>query len=234
MADDDLEKRTAMKRAAAERAAALVEDGMFVGLGTGTTARLMVDALASRLREGLRFTGVPTSEAIAAQARAAGIPLTSLDEHPSLDIVIDGADEVDPNLTLIKGLGGALLREKIVASATARLAIIVDESKLVERLGERASLPIEVVPFGWSLAVSRLQAFNARAERRMAPNGPFITDGGHYILDCRFDAAADLVTLAAALKGITGVVDHGLFIGMAALVLVGTPEGVTILHKPAP
>jgi ribose 5-phosphate isomerase A len=234
MADDAQVERDAMKRAAAEHAASLVEDGMTVGLGSGSTSHLFVDALIARTRRGLRCIGVPTSEATAAQARAGGIPLATIDERPVLDMVIDGADEVDPALNLIKGLGGALLREKIVASATSRLTIMVDETKLVDRLGQKSALPVEVVSFGWTTVASRLHALGARFELRQTENGPFVTDGGHYILDCRFDAGADLVAIAGSIKGVTGVVEHGLFIGMAALVLVGTPTGVKSLHRPAP
>jgi ribose 5-phosphate isomerase A len=238
MADGAPIDRDVMKRAAAERAAALVEDGMLVGLGSGSTARLLVDALAARVQGGLRFTGVPTSEATAAQARAAGIPLSTIDEHPRLDMVIDGADEVDPDLNLIKGLGGALLREKIVASGTSHLTIIVDESKIVDRLGAQAALPVEVVKFGWTQTAARIQGLGARCELRQDQNGPFITDGGNYILHCRFDTALHLAAMAAPIKALTGVVEHGLFIGMAVRVLVGTKEGVTTLtanrNAPAP
>jgi ribose 5-phosphate isomerase A len=227
------DQTTAMKRRAARQAAALVQNGMVVGLGSGSTARLLVEALAENVRQGLRITGVPTSEATAAQAAAAGIPLTTLEMQPSLDLVIDGADEVDPDLNLIKGLGGALLREKIVASATDRLVIIVDESKLVRRLGEHSPVPVEVVPFGWTRAWAQLEALGAQPERRMAGDEPFVTDGGHYILDCAFDPTVDLRALGPALKAIIGVVEHGLFLDMASMAIVGKALSVeTIVRAP--
>lgn len=216
------------KEAAARYAAGLVESGMLVGLGSGSTAALFVRALGERARAGLSIVGVPTSEATERLARAEGIALATLEETPRLDLDVDGADAVDPALNLLKGLGGALLREKIVAAAAARFAVIVDESKLVQSLSEAPLVPVEVIPFGWSRAVAALEALGAtvtRRGRREAPEEPFVTDGGHYILDCRFAAIPDAPALATAIKSITGVVEHGLFIGMATEVVVGTADG---------
>lgn len=214
------------KALAARRAVAEVQDGMVLGLGTGSTSALVVSELGRRIeREGLRVVGVPTSEATMAQARALSIPLATLDQHPQLDLDIDGADEVDPRRDLIKGLGGALLREKIIALAARRLVIVVDESKVVSRLGEHAPVPVEVVPFGWRRTAAELVALGAEPRLRAAAAGPFQTDGGHFILDCRFAEGRDLAELAGALKALTGVVEHGLFCGMRPTVVVGGADG---------
>jgi ribose 5-phosphate isomerase A len=219
------------KQSAAESAVALVENGMILGLGTGSTAKLAVDALGKRVAGGLRITGIPTSEATDHQARALGIPISTLDEHPEIDLTIDGADEVElGSLNLVKGLGGALLREKIVASASKRLVIIVDESKLVERLGSRFAVPVEVVPFGWTATARRLQALGAQITLRIsADSKPFITDGGHNIVDCTFGPIASAAKLDSELNGIVGVVEHGLFLGMATQVIVAGQSGVKVL-----
>ncbi len=216
------------KLAAARHAAGLVEDGMRVGLGTGSTATLFVRALGERARAGLRIVGVPTSEATGALARAEGIPVATLEEYPRLDIDIDGADAVDPALNLLKGLGGALLREKIVAAAADRFVVIVDESKVVGALAEAPLIPVEVVPFGWSRAAAALAGLGARVTRRPrldAPSEPFVTDGGHYVLDCVFADLSDPAAIASSIKALTGVVDHGLFIGMASVAVVGGLDG---------
>lgn len=192
--------QNALKAAAGESAAALVTDGMLVGLGSGSTAALAVDALGKRVREGLRFVGIPTSENTAAQARALGIALTDLTGATEIDITIDGADEVEENsLNLIKGHGGALLREKIVASVSKRLVIVVDESKLVGHLAAKFPVPMEVVQFGWQVTARRLQDLGATPVlRRNADQQPFISDGGHYILDCGFAPTVDAVELAGS------------------------------------
>ena len=214
------------KALAARRAVAEVQDGMVLGLGTGSTAALVVSALGVRVaREGLRVVGVATSEATLAQARALGIPVATLEERPVLDLDIDGADEVDPRRDLVKGLGGALLREKIVALAARRLVIVVDESKLVSRLGEHALVPVEVVPFGWRRTAGELAALGAEPHLRAGADGPVHTDGGHYILDCRFPPGEELAPLASAIKGLTGVVEHGLFCGLQPTVVVGAADG---------
>ncbi len=221
------------KRQAAEAAVAEVDDGMVLGLGTGSTAAMAVDALAGRVQQGLRVIGIPTSERTAAQARALGITVGDLAEHPEIDLTIDGADEVHTGtLDLIKGLGGALLREKIVAAASRRMIVVVDEGKLVGELGHSVRLPVEVVVFGWQATLRHLERAGADAQLRLAADGtPYRTDGGNLILDCAF-AIPDPQSLQARLKSIAGVVETGLFIGMAARVIAGTATGPRILDKP--
>ncbi|MGH2390964.1 MAG: ribose-5-phosphate isomerase RpiA, partial [Chloroflexota bacterium] len=170
---------TAMKERAANHAAGLVEDGMVLGLGSGSTATLLVRALARRAQDGLRFEGVPTSEATGSLALSLGLKVCTLEERPRLDLAIDGADEVDPALNLIKGLGGALLREKVVASAAARFVIVVDQSKVVDRLGDHTAVPVEVVRFGWTRTRDALAALAARVTQRLHVEEPFLTDGGN-------------------------------------------------------
>jgi ribose 5-phosphate isomerase A len=228
-----------LKRHAAARALEDVEDGMKLGLGTGSTARHFVDLLGERVRGGLKVVGVPTSEATRAQAEQCGIALTTLDDTPELDLTVDGADEVDPALNLIKGAGGALLREKIVAVASARMTVIVDTTKWVDTLGGRFPLPIEVTPFGLGAtrhAIARaLQSAGCAGELvlRKAANGlAFVTDGGHWIVDAKCQRIPDATRLAAALNGIPGVVEHGLFIGLAAKVILADPAGVRVIERP--
>jgi ribose 5-phosphate isomerase A len=230
----------ALKRQAAARALEDVRDGMKLGLGTGSTARHFVDLLGERVRAGLSVICVPTSEATRAQAESCGIKLTTLDETPQLDLTVDGADEVDGALNLIKGAGGALLWEKIVASASARMTVIADQTKWVDALGLRYPLPIEVMPFGLGAtrqAIARtLQSAGCPAElvRREGKGGlAFVTDGGHWIIDAKCQRIPDAVRLAAALKGIAGVVEHGLFIGLASKVILADPAGVRVIERPA-
>lgn len=228
--------RDAAKHAAAARALDYVADGMRLGLGTGTTASLFVALLAERVAAGLRVIGVPTSERTAAQARESGIPLATLDENPTLDLTVDGADEFDRDLRLIKGGGGALLREKIVAAASRRLVIIADADKGVSTLG-RFPLPVEVNRFGLGATKLAVEA----AARRCACEGQvvlrrqgeqvFTTDGGHLILDCHFGRIGEPELLASRLLAIPGVVEHGLFIGLASTIVSALPSGdVTILE----
>jgi ribose 5-phosphate isomerase A len=213
-----------LKESAAESAVAQVASGMIVGLGTGSTAEFVLLALARRIREGLRITGVPTSEHTAARARELGIPLTEL--TGLIDVAIDGADEVEQGaLNLVKGRGGALLREKIVAQASARFLVVVDQTKLVDRLGKGA-VPVEVIPFGWQATARRLQDLGAKPERR-----DFVTDSGNYILDCAFGLIQAPESLARDLDHIAGVVEHGLFIGLATEVHAGGSSGVQILRQ---
>jgi ribose 5-phosphate isomerase A len=221
-------EQDALKRAAAEAAVQLVKDGMVVGLGTGSTAAFAVEALARRHQQGLRFVGIPTSERTAAQATAAGIPLTSFGEHRQVDLTIDGADEVERGtLNLIKGLGGALLREKIVAAASRRLAIIVDGSKLVDRLGTRAPVPVEAVAFGLEATRAALEGLGASARLRLSSTDePFVTDSGNRILDCSFGPIADPARLEERIRRVVGVVESGLFIGRADPVFVADAAGV--------
>ena len=229
-----------LKRAAAERAAELVTDGMRLGLGTGSTAAHFVAAVGERVRGGLRVACVPTSEAIREQAQREGIPLTTLDETPELDLTVDGADEVDDDLRLIKGGGGALLREKIVASASRRMIVVADGSKRVAKLG-RFPLPIEVVPFGLT-AVERsiarlldsLGASGGMALRRAADGAPYVTDGGHFILDAHLGRIDKPNVLASTLNNIPGVVEHGLFIGLATGAIFATGEGLVELGQIRP
>ena len=226
-----------LKLAAAESAAAQVANGMIVGLGTGSTATLAVEVLGRRVREGLQIIGIPTSERTSTQARALGIPLTSLGEKSEIDVTIDGADEVEEvTLNLIKGYGGALLREKIVACASKRLVIVIDNSKLVSCLGSRGPIPAEVVPFGWQATERRLADLGARTSLRRTPDGePFLSDGGHYILDCEFNPIVSAVRLARELDHVVGLVEHGLFIGLTSEVCMAEPTGVRVLKpQPAP
>lgn len=216
----------AQKRLAAEYAANLVTDGMTVGLGSGSTSEIMVEILGHRFREGLRFVGVPTSSRTVEIAESFGIPLRRLDERSFLDINIDGADEVDPDLNLVKGRGGALTREKLVAMAAHRFVVIVDESKRVARLGERSPIPVEVVTFGWPTTRHRLELLGMSCELRGATE-PYTTSNGNYILDCHASGPINLADeqVAREIKLQTGVVEHGLFLGMADLVVVGTATG---------
>lgn len=224
----------ALKEQAAERALDLVADGMVLGLGTGSTARYVVLGLARRVREGrLRgVVGVPTSEATAALAHEHGLALATLEQQPALDLAIDGADEIDPQLNLIKGLGGALLREKVVETAARRFAVVADASKLVTRLGERAPVPVEVIPFALAPVRRQLTALGAAPTLRQTADGrPFQTDQGNLILDCRFGPIGDPASLGAAIRGVPGVVEHGLFLGMATSAFVAAPEGVRVLQR---
>jgi ribose 5-phosphate isomerase A len=227
-------ERDVLKRAAAEAAVELVEEGMVVGLGTGSTAAFAVDALARRHRQGLRFLGIATSERTAAQAKAAGIPLTSFAEHHQIDLTIDGADEVERGtLNLIKGLGGALLREKIVAVASRRLAIVVDGAKLVDRLGSSGPVPVEVVAFGLEATRATHEVLGASVRPRLTQAGePFVTDSGNRILDCRFGPIADPARLEERIRRVVGVVESGLFISRADPVFVADQTGVHRLDSP--
>lgn len=222
------------KLEAAERAAGLAENGMVVGLGSGTTASLAVRALGRRVAAGLDIIGVPTSEKTASLARELGIRLSDLAQHERIDLTIDGADEVERGtLHLVKGLGGALLREKIVASATARLVIVADESKVVERLRIGSGpIPIEVAVFGWEATARRLRAMGAEFRLRLGADGqPFVSDGGHYILDAGFPGFNSAEELAHALDETVGVMEHGLFLAMAQQVIVGRATGVEVLER---
>jgi len=221
------------KRNAAARAVAAVEDKMVLGLGSGSTAALMVEALAKRIAaEGLSVAGIPTSEGTAALAKRLGVPLTDLERNRRIDLTIDGADQIERGtLNLVKGLGGALLREKIVAEASARMIVIADASKLVQRLGDATPLPVEIVPFGWPLVLDRLKELRAECVLRREGDVPFVTNGGNYVADCRFDTIADAAALQVKLKSITGVVETGLFIGLASQAMIGRSDGVEILER---
>jgi ribose 5-phosphate isomerase A len=218
-----------LKQVAGNWAAAQLRDGMIVGLGSGSTARLAVETIGQRVREGLRIIGIPTSEQTAEQAQRLGIPLATLGDYQEIDIAIDGADEVElGTLNLIKGGGGNQLREKIVAAASLRFLVIVDESKLVHRLGERAKVPVEVAPFGWQATARALEkrcGGQATLRGRLAGE-PFLTDGGNYILDCSFGTISSPAELQNELDRTVGVLEHGLFLGMAGQVAIGAPEGL--------
>ena len=224
--------REDQKRAAAEAAVSRVKDGMVVGLGTGSTAAYAIDALALRVRNGTHILGIPTSERSAAQAREGGISLTTFSACRSIDLTIDGADAIAPeSLNLIKGLGGALLREKIVAAASKRLIIVADDAKIVDRLGATTPVPIEVVPFGWETTAERIARLGCKPVLRIDALGqPFRTDGGNMILDCEFGPIADAAAVDAAMSQIIGVVETGLFIGMAQEALVADETGVRSLE----
>jgi ribose 5-phosphate isomerase A len=221
------------KREAAEAACQLVEDGMVVGLGSGSTAAFFVAALGRRIAEQrLRIVGIPTSEQTAQQARELKIPLATFAEQSAIDLTVDGADEIQPGtLFLIKGHGGALLREKIVASISKRMAVVADETKVVERLGSSFSVPVEIVPFGWEATERKLRNLNANPSLRMAGQKPFITDGGHYIMNCAFGPMDDPKEIGNQLDHVVGVVEHGLFINFATEARIAGRDGVKILKK---
>ncbi len=209
---------------------------MVLGLGSGSTAELVLRALGRRIARGELpgVRGVPTSNRTRDLARAAGIPLTDLDESPNVDLTIDGADEIDPRLDLVKGGGGALLREKIVARASGRNVIVADDSKLVDRLGRRCALPVEVVAFGWRTHLPALEGLGAEVTLRPARGGePFRTDEGHLILDCRFpDGLEDAARIDRELRARPGVVETGLFLGLASALVVAAPDGVRVRERP--
>ncbi len=228
----------AQKRAAAARAVEFVSAGMRLGLGTGSTAKHFVELVGERVRAGLDVVAVPTSEVTRADAERCGIRLTTLDETPELDLTVDGADEVAPDLSLIKGGGGALLREKIVAAASTRMIVIADQSKWVAKLG-RFPLPIEVTPFGFSATLRALAkvlgatGHSGPLTLRQGKNGhAFVTDGGHWIVDAALDRIDDPKAMAHALSGVPGVMEHGLFVDLAHTVILGGPDGVKIIDRP--
>jgi ribose 5-phosphate isomerase A len=227
--------RDAQKRAAGTRAVDLIASGMRVGLGTGSTARCVAEEIAARLRDG-RLSDVacvPTSERTRALAQSLAVPLTTLEDHPTLDIAIDGADEIDPSLDLIKGAGGALLREKIVAAAARHFVVVGDDSKRVQRLGEKAAVPVEVVRFGWKTHLPIIERLGGFAALRQSPAGdPFLTDEENYILDVRFEFAVDAREVNRSLRERPGVVETGFFLGMAGMAILGTDSGTLLLDRP--
>ena len=218
------------KELAGRAAAKLVRDGDIVGLGTGSTAYFAVVALGERVKAGLKIVGIPTSIATEDLARKLAIPLSTLDEHPEIDITIDGADEIDPQLNLIKGGGGALLREKVVASVSKKMIVVGDSSKAVPALG-KFPLPVEIIPFARPVVERRLMSLGASAKLRLKPEGqPFITDNGNHILDASFGKIADPALVARSLNETPGVVEHGLFIGFAKLAMVGRGTSVEEMY----
>jgi len=214
------------KEAAGRAAAKLVRDGDVVGLGTGSTAYFAVIALGERVKAGLKIIGIPTSIQTGDMARGVGIPLTTLDDNPEIDITIDGADEVDPQLRLIKGGGGALLREKVVASASKKMVVVADSGKMVPVLG-KFPLPVEIISFARTVVERKMVSLGGSPKLRTKPDGsPHLTDNGNQILDCSFGQIADAAGLALALSNIPGIVEHGLFIGLASVALVGRGDRV--------
>lgn len=222
------------KREAAEAAVELVRPGMVLGLGHGSTARYALLRLAELLRAGELWgiKGVPCSKKVEEEAKTLGIPLTTLEDNPELDLTIDGADEIDPKLNVIKGGGGAMLREKIVAQATKCEVIVADETKLSPRLGTKASVPVEVLPFGWRTHLRFLEGLGAKARLRVNPDGsPFLTDQGNYVLDCFFGPIEDLEGLARELGLRAGILGHGLFLGLVDEVFLAGPSGLRRLRR---
>jgi ribose 5-phosphate isomerase A len=221
------------KERAAASSADLVKDRMVIGLGSGSTAEIAIRLLGEKVKNGLQIIGVPTSHKSEVIARGLGIRLATLEDYPALDLTIDGADEVElGSLDLIKGRGGALLRKKIVASSSRQLIIVVDESKIVNKLGSHGEVPVEIVSFGWQSTAHRLEKLGWKPVLRLDASGaPFITDGGHYIVDCSFEKGISIQSKAAQLHNTVGVVEHGMFLGMATQVHVGSPTSVRVLRK---
>lgn len=230
----ELSAQDRLKKQAAERAVLSVKSGMVLGLGTGSTSWFVVERIGELLRSGelSGITGVPTSTRTEEQARALGIPIGTLDQHPKLDLAIDGADEVDSSLDLVKGRGGALLREKMVERAAERFIVVVDESKLFEGLGAHGAMPVEVVQFCWRYNAARLAELGCKVELRTKDAAPYVTDNGNFILDCFFEQPlADSRATANAIRSLTGVVEHGLFLGMANEVVVAGRDGISVLTR---
>ncbi len=230
----DVAEQNRFKKAAAEAAAALVQDGMIVGLGTGSTAALFVEALSLRLAaDRLRIKGIPTSRNTEDLARSLGIPLGSFAEDAQIDLAVDGADEIERGtVCLIKGHGGALLREKIVAAASRRMVVIADETKLVDRLGSLVAVPVEVVQFGWQATAGRLAKIGGNPSLRFGKDGvPYLTDGGNFIIDCAFGPIGDPKEVAHRLDHIVGVIEHGLFLGYASEAIVAGRDGVKTFRR---
>ncbi len=228
----DAKQPDAVLKAVAQRALRFVNDGNVVGLGTGRAATAFVEALGERVRRGLRIRGVPTSSTTAALARDCGIALVGLDEIDTIDVTVDGADEVDPNLDLIKGYGGALVMEKVVAAASRTEIILVGSEKLVPVLGHRGRLPVEVIPFAGGFCRRRLATLGCQAEVRLVDGRPFVSDSGNRILDCAVEPLRSPQQMEESIRAIPGVVGTGLFLGMADVVLVGEGTSVREMRRP--
>ena len=230
---EDLE-REELKKLAGEKAVEYVEDGMILGLGTGSTVEYSLRKLGTLVKDGLKIKGIPTSMHTRRIAKEENIPLTTLEENPEIDLTIDGADEVDSDLNLVKGGGGALTREKIIAYHSKKVIIVVDDSKVVKALGIDFPLPVEVLKFGWASTKKVLEGFNCNVEMRKIMGEPFITDNSNYVLDCEFEsnhAIEDAEKLELDINNIPGVVENGLFIGLADKVIVGGKQGIMTLEK---
>jgi ribose 5-phosphate isomerase A len=230
----DYLEREELKKLAAEKALDYIKDGMIVGLGTGSTVEYTIRKLGKLVSEGLNIKGIPTSIHTMRIAKEENIPLTNLEENPEIDVTIDGADEVDSNLNLIKGGGGALTREKIIAFNSKKVIIVIDDSKIVKALGIDFDLPVEVVKFGWTSVKKVLEDFGCTVKlREIMNNEPFITDNGNYILDCEFERIEDPQTMEVEINNIPGVVENGLFVGLVDEVIVGSTQGILTLNKEA-
>ena len=220
-----------LKKMAGEEAAGYIEDGMVLGLGTGSTVYYTILRIGELVKDGYDLVGIPTSKKTEEMARSLNIPIGSLDDYPNIDLTIDGADEVDPRLNLIKGMGGALVREKIVAASSRKEIIVVDESKIVRRLGTRSPLPVEVIPFGAGFVRERLKVLGGNPKIRENDGKTFISDNGNIILDTVFDAIDRPEQLERDINSIPGVVENGLFLGLADMVIVGHEDGPEILER---
>ncbi|MCU0852389.1 MAG: ribose-5-phosphate isomerase RpiA [Thermoplasmata archaeon] len=220
-----------LKEMAASEAVKYVDDDMVVGLGSGTTASIAIKLIGKKVKDGMRIVGIPTSKDSETLAKSVGIPIGDLRARPAVDITIDGADEVDPSLNLIKGLGGALVREKIVAYSSNLEVIVADDSKIVQRLGQKAPVPVEVVKFGYEATVDKLQRLGCTVQMRTKWDELFTTDNGNFIADCRFPAIDDPRKLESEINNVPGVVDNGLFVGLADKVIVASKGGIEILES---
>ena len=219
------------KKMAAEKAVEEIQPGAIVGLGTGSTVYYVLLALGEKVRDGLNITGIATSKQAESISAKQGIPLSTLAEHPVIDLTIDGADEIDPSLNLIKGGGGALVREKIIAHASKRLVIVADDSKLVSVLGTTFALPVEVLQFGWEATQTAINNICGKSTMRYSGEKPFLSDNGNYILDCRFDMIRQPAQIELQLNNLPGVVENGLFVSRADKAIIGTTSGVEIREK---
>jgi ribose 5-phosphate isomerase A len=228
----DKDPKGIAKRRAAEHAVSFVEEGQTLGLGTGSTARYAIEALAKRIQDGLRIEGVPTSTATAVLARSLRIPLIELNEASRIDLTIDGADEIDPGFNMIKGGGGALTREKLVAIASTRRVMLIDETKLVALLGQTRALPVEVLPFCWVMTSRHLQGLGCTPKLRESAGQPFLTDNGNYILDCAFAPIASPAALETSIKLLPGVVESGLFVNLADTLIIGFDDRTEVIERP--
>jgi len=229
----DNDPKSEAKKRAAESAVTFLQDGQVLGLGTGSTAKYAIEAVARMVQDGLRVTGVPTSMATATMAERLGIPLAELNDVETIDLTIDGADEIDPDFNMIKGGGGALTREKLVAFASNRRVILVDESKLVAALGQSRPVPVEVLPFSWAMASRRLRELGCIPKLRLAAGKSLLTDNGNYILDCTFRGIADPAELEKSIKLLPGVVENGLFIHLADTIVIGYDDRTEMRERPA-